>query len=155
MKIFSSEGEYDLNPAFPSVFLAGPTLRGADKAKYPNWRRQAVRLFSDAKYCGALYSPDPFAPTKHEQIDWEVYHLEKSTCIMFWIPRDLEVLPGFTTNVEFGEWMRSGKTVLGFPSGARKMTYLEYRAEKYDVPVSNTLKDTVCNAMRLCSRAGR
>jgi hypothetical protein len=152
MHIFSSDGAYDSKPAPPSVFLAGPTLRGEDKGKYPNWRGKAAVLFGRSGYEGALYIPDPFADTIAGQIDWEVFHLELATCVMFWIPRDLDLLPGFTTNVEFGEYLRSGKAVLGFPPGVRKMTYLEYRAGKYGMPVSHTLEETVANAMLMCGR---
>ena len=152
MKIFNSGGGYDTELNMRSVFLAGPTLRGDDKNKYPNWRNDAVQYFQDAKFDGALYIPEPMKSDYGAQIDWEVYHLERATAILFWVPRSTDVLPGFTTNIEFGEWMRSGKIVLGCPPDAEKMRYLIYRAKKYGAPVLDNLQDTVNAAIDLTKR---
>ena len=64
------------------------------------------------------------------------------------MPRDLKMLPGFTSNVEFGEWMKSGKVILGYPEGAPKMRYLHMKANTYDIPVFHTLKETLDCALR-------
>ena len=63
--------------------------------------------------------------------------------IVFWIPRDLDTLPGFTTNIEWGAWHRSGKVVLGAPPDAPKMRYLAANAEVHHIPFSYTLRDTL------------
>jgi len=149
MKIFYSNGNYDSGCTKPSVFLAGPTLRGEDQDKYPDWRINAVQHFNRAGFDGALYVPSPMRGDHAQQIDWEVFHLENATTILFWIPRRLDILPGFTTNIEFGEWMRSGKIVLGYPTDAKKMIYLIHRAKTYGIPLSNTLEGTVRNAIEL------
>ncbi|MDR2934190.1 MAG: nucleoside 2-deoxyribosyltransferase domain-containing protein [Rickettsiales bacterium] len=149
MKIFNSDGDFDKSNDNVSIFLAGPTLRGDDKNKYSDWRIWAIELFKNMKFDGSLYLPTPMRHEYTAQIDWEVYHLKKADCILFWIPRDLKILPGFTTNIEFGELLRSGKIVLGFPPNAEKMRYLAYRAKKYDVPVLETLKDTIAESIKI------
>ena len=53
-----------------------------------------------------------------DQVEWEFTCLEAATVIAFWIPRDLISLPGFTTNVEFGRYVGSGKCVYGRPASA-------------------------------------
>ena len=104
-----------------SLFLAGPSPRGNGEH---DWRKQARVLLHRLGFDGMVYIPlprdgvfqqDDFDHTA--QIDWELEHLEKARAIVFWIPRDLRALPGFTTNVEFGRFSRSGHTVLGYPEG--------------------------------------
>lgn len=150
MKFFNSGVNSDISEAdVSSIFLAGPTLRGRDKELYLNWRDDAVNYLQELNFSGHVYVPEPLAENKSEQIDWEVYHLEKAKCILFWVPRNLTILPGFTTNIEFGEWMRSGKIVLGVPEDAVKVSYMVYRAKKYGVPVFDNLKQTVETAIKM------
>ena len=56
-------------------------------------------------------------------------------------------MPAFTTNVEFGLLASSGKRVLGAPTDAKKMTYLHALAKRYNVPVFDTLFDTLVEAV--------
>jgi len=125
-----------------SIFLAGPTLRNNPKAFTP-WREEAIKMFSDKKFEGSIFIPEPFTGDYEKQILWEEKHLDLCSCILFWIPRDMKTLPGLTTNVEFGDWMKSSKAVLGFPKEAEHMSYLEHKAKKYKIPVLNTLQETV------------
>ncbi|WP_337825240.1 nucleoside 2-deoxyribosyltransferase domain-containing protein [Amycolatopsis sp. A1MSW2902] len=37
-----------------------------------------------------------------DQVESELEMIQSADALMFWIPRDLRTLPGFTTNVEFG-----------------------------------------------------
>lgn len=57
----------------------------------------------------ALIIPEPDADVFHgdgnAQNEWEHLAIESCDVLMFWVPRDLETLPGFTTNVEFGYWL--------------------------------------------------
>lgn len=149
MHVFTSGGAYDTQLANPAIFLAGPTLRGDDKTKYPDWRKEALDILEKFSFDGAVYIPSPMKENFGDQVDWEVYHLENADCILFWVPRDLKILPGFTTNIEFGEWLRSGKIVLGCPLDAQKVRYLIYRAKKYNVPVAETLFDTVEKSIKM------
>jgi hypothetical protein len=127
------------------IFLAGPTPRSADVL---SWRLGAVQEFKKLRFNSSLFLPEPFCNDRDAQIDWETHHLALARVIMFWIPRSLATLPGFTTNIEFGEWMKSGKVVLGIPSSADKVSYIEYRAAKLAIPVYRTLDSTVLAAVR-------
>jgi hypothetical protein len=53
-----------------------------------------------------------------DQVEWEYAGLESCTAVAFWVPRQLPTLPGFTTNVEFGRYVDSGRCVYGRPDGA-------------------------------------
>lgn len=57
---------------------------------------------------------------------WEREALTEATIIMFWIPRSLPDMPAFTTNVEFGYWLHSGKVIYGRPDDASKIKYLDW-----------------------------
>lgn len=54
-------------------------------------------------------------PYFDDQAEWETTAREAATAILLWIPRDLRTLPGFTTNVEFGLDVTTGRAVLGCP----------------------------------------
>lgn len=128
-----------------SIFLAGPSLRGNDDDTTP-WRKDACRILREKGYNGVVFIPEPYAGDYDKQVEWENQCLEMSDCIIFWVPRSID-LPGFTTNIEYGEWMKSGKTVLGYPLNAEKMRYLETKAKKFSIPVSNSLEATIKNAL--------
>lgn len=58
---------------------------------------------------------------------------------MFWIPRSLPDMFAFTTNVEFGYWLHSGKVIYGRPDNAAKIKYLDwlYKEDYNKVPINN------------------
>jgi len=118
----------------PSIFLAGPTPRSKD---VPSWRPEAIRAFEELGFEGNLFVPEPrdgkFTSDYYNQIEWELDHIDKAHVVMFWIPRDLETMPGFTTNVEFGLLVRDMSKVLalGHPEDAPKMRYLDALYAKY------------------------
>ena len=148
MKIFTPKNLYYFNTFEPSIFLAGPTLR--DNAKeFTPWREEALKIFEEKNFKGRLFIPEPFQGSYEKQIIWEEYHLGICSCILFWIPRNMQTLPGLTTNVEFGDWMKSNKVVLGFPKEAEHMSYLEHKAKKYNISMSNTLVDTISLSIAL------
>ena len=125
-----------------SVFLAGPSPRDASVS---SWRPDAVKLLHKNRFDGVIFSPERTDGNYDydSQVRWERIALEKAKQILFWVPRDLASLPGFTTNVEFGYWaaMRPGKVILGFPEGAPKMDYLGSLAMDRDIPVYHTLEE--------------
>lgn len=127
-----------------AIFLAGPTPRSQD---VPSWRPEAIRLLAEADYDGVVFSPEPRDRNWHgeytDQIEWEEQALTVATCILFWIPRNLETLPGFTTNDEWGAWKASGKVVFGAPLDAPKVNYQRYYANKLKVPNSDSLEGTI------------
>lgn len=52
-------------------------------------------------------------------------------------------LPGFTTNVELGHWISSGRAMLGHPPKAPHTGYLDFMADKFRVPILPTLENLI------------
>src|SRR5262249_43549449 len=65
-----------------------------------------------------------------DQVEWEYVGLENCRVIAFWVPREVQTLPGFTTNVEFGRYVGSGRCVYGRPEGAAHTRYLDWLYRK-------------------------
>jgi len=132
-----------------SIFLAGPTSREGGN---DSWRKTAIQILKDEGFTGTVFVPEArnwvkYNPEYEAQILWEEKFLNIATCILFWIPRDLDKLPGFTTNDEWGFWKASGKVVLGAPEDAPKVSYQKYYALRLKVPFSTSLTQTVRNAL--------
>jgi diadenosine tetraphosphate (Ap4A) HIT family hydrolase len=139
-------------PDGPSIFLAGPTPRSEHVA----WRNTAIlrleRLWAGPGTLNVL-TPESRdgkrAAEYHDQVEWEAAALDSATAIVFWIPRDLETLPGFTTNVEFGLYARSDRAVLGAPPNCpnpERNRYLVWTAHRFGMPVFETLTETLTAA---------
>lgn len=132
-----------------SIFLAGPTPRDP---RTPSWRPEALKILEDMGYNGVVFVPEPgdggWAGSYTDQTEWEEMGLEMADRIVFWIPRDLRTMPAFTTNVEFGRYVQSGKAVLGHPEGAPKTRYLDWLGQKNDVRIYDTLDATLIEAIR-------
>lgn len=134
----------------PSIFLAGPSLRRDGDAVTP-WRQEAIALLNNHGFKDDVYAPEPFyRDHRATQYQWEREMLSRATVIMFWIPRDMEILPGFTTNIEFGQCLYTGKIVLGFPISAPKMTYLARKAVEFRIPTFHSLEDVVIESIKMC-----
>jgi hypothetical protein len=145
----------------PTVFLAGPTpTAGA----VPSWRPAALaelaRQWADQPAAGeqelTVLSPESRGGKRaahyDDQVDWETAARAAATAILFWIPRDLATLPGFTTNVEFGLDAASGRAVLGCPPDCpnpERNRYLIYVARRHGVPVRESLPATVAAALAI------
>ncbi len=131
-----------------SIFLAGPTPReGRDIPAPISWRLEALDILKTIGYKGVVFVPETEDGTfKHDyddQIEWEEMCLNFADVILFWIPRELTAMPGFTTNDEWGYWKKSDpmKLVLGTPPGAPKVKYQRYYAEKYSIPLVGSLEE--------------
>jgi len=142
---------------FKSIFLAGPTYRIDEKThKKIEWRKEAIELLKKAGFDGIVYEPIYFEDnlpegwTYEKQVSWEIQMLNRASCILFWIPRDLEELPGFTTNIEFGRFMLSKRVVAGAPDEAPKNEYIQNMCERYGTKWENTLEKCVNNAIDMC-----
>jgi Nucleoside 2-deoxyribosyltransferase like len=100
---------------------------------------------------GTVFVPESedwvFSANYDDQVRWEWEALNQSTVVAFWIPRELEAMPAFTTNVEFGLLAASGKILIGYPQGAPKMRYLHELANRYHAPVYHTLNDLLLKAV--------
>lgn len=133
-----------------AIFLAGPTPR---QHNVQSWRPEAVRLLKESGYDGVVFVPESrdgkWEAEYIDQIEWEEQCLHLADCILFWVPRNLETMPAFTTNTEWGVWQNSGKVVFGAPPEAVKVRYQRYYAEKFQVPTANSLLETVQAAIAL------
>ncbi len=141
-----------------SMFLAGPTAR---QGEIPSWRKEAVRLLAEANWDGAVFIPEPRPgtpwPTKPQHdiiVDWEITGLNRADCNLFWVPRSEDTLPGFTTNIEWGDFFKSGRAVLGCPSTAVRMNYMKYRGSQFHVPFADSLEGTIAHAIALIGAGG-
>jgi ADP-ribose pyrophosphatase YjhB (NUDIX family) len=111
-----------------------------------DWRKEALSILREKGYDGVVFVPEPFMDGYEKQVDWENDCLNRADCILFWVPRGLD-LPGFTTNVEYGEWMKSGKVVLGYPKNAERMRYLDYKAKENFIQITNSLPEAINQAL--------
>jgi hypothetical protein len=151
MRLIYATEEIDVLDA-PSIFLAGPTPRSQSIL---SWRPSAVGEFARQGFSGVLLLPEDRSGVFHGnydgQVDWEERALHAASCIMFWVPRSLPDMPGFTTNDEWGFWKNSGKVTWGSPPEAQKVSYQWYYARKLGVPTATTLEESCRNAIRLAN----
>lgn len=157
MKIYRyEESEYIVNNIdTPSIFLAGPTVRG-NQPHLTSWRFDAIEEFQKQNYTGALIIPEFTSKTESDKSKtwvplWEYNGLKKADCIMFWIPRTKELI-ALTTNMEFGYWQarEPQKLIYGRPDDAYRMSYLDImwtqvasENNQYTNTIHTTLEDTV------------
>jgi hypothetical protein len=152
MNVIHSDQPLDIRP--PTIFLCGPTPRTREIA---SWRPQALELLHELKFAGTILVPerrDWEASFDYlAQVEWEFEGLRRADALLFWIPRDVEHLPGFTTNVEFGRFVDSGRLVYGRPEGRPHNRYLDWLYERvtHQRPF-NTLADTVACAIDRATR---
>jgi hypothetical protein len=123
--------EEDLFFGAGSLFLAGPTPRCK---QVKSWRPEFLKVLKKRKVGCSVFIPElkrgGWLGNQEQQNNWEYRHLHAAAAIVFWIPRDLNNLPGFTTNVEFGYWVKSERCFYGRPDGAAKTNYLDWLYEK-------------------------
>lgn len=152
-----------LPTAGPAVFLAGPTPRAGGEV--PSWRPAAAEALAE-QWTGAapltVLTPESRGGKRarhyDDQVGWETDARAVADAILFWIPRDLNVLPGWTTNVEFGLDIGTGKVALGCPPDCpnpERNRYLIYVARRHGAPVCESLTDTVAAALALAQNASR
>jgi len=136
-----------------SIFLLGPIPRLAT-TMYLSWKAEVYRILEELGYDGIVYDPEhKSAPDQREvdyngaaQIKWEVEALYRADLIVAWIPRQFPDMPALTSNIEMGEWFKSGKMLLGYPQGTERMGYITFRgtewlaeAYRWEVPVYHSL----------------
>lgn len=123
----------------PMIFLAGPTSR--DGMPDYKWRKDAVHYLRLYGYSGNILVPEPRGYSYLADMDnddftvsekiyqWEYDGIRRATCLVFWIPRNMEQLLGITTNREFGQALVraehdiefSRRLYIGWPANAKKM----------------------------------
>ena len=137
----------------PSIFLAGPTPRDHF---VKSWRPEALQLLSDYGFDGKVFVPEDRdvgdstekrSFSMDAQVFWEWQALDSATVIMFWVPRELETMPAFTTNVEFGMYASSGKVLFGCPKDAVKVKYLISLARRFNITLYDNLPQLVSNTI--------
>lgn len=113
-----------------SIFLAGPTPRNKN---IKGWREEAIKILDELKFNGIVYVPQSkfknfgeLVLSYQDTIEWEQNRLNQASCIVFWIPRNLENMPAFTTNIEFGMYYKRKNVFYGRPIDAPKCKYLDY-----------------------------
>lgn len=109
-----------------SIFLVGPTPRSENAA---SWRPAAIKALEIHGYNGVVFVPEMsggWLSNYNSQVEWEKKHLEMADLILAWVPRNLKTMPAFTTNVEFGKYVASGKLLYGRPANAPKTQYLDW-----------------------------
>lgn len=137
-----------------TIFLAGPSPRSGD---VPSWRPEAIALLREMQYDGHVYLPEAsdvnaWMADPDAQEVWEDEALHRADAIAFWVPRDLSPdatgkprMPAGTTNIEFGEFVTSGRALLGAPPHAPQMLAMKQKAARYDVPVCDDLYTLLLN----------
>ena len=139
-----------------SIFLAGPTPRGENTE---SWRTGACKYLEDKGFDGVVYVPEysTWKPKADyvDQAQWEREALSNASVIVFWIPRTLPDMPAFTTNVEFGYWIHTGKVLYGRPDEAKKIKYLDwlYKTDTNNEPFSN-LEELLNGSIELANQFG-
>lgn len=144
-----------------SIFLLGPIPRRPD-IKQLSWKAEAYQKLEEFGYDGIVFDPEHIElPDRSsldydgaKQIDWEIDALNRADVIVAWIPRQLPDMPALTSNIEMGEWFKTGKMILGYPDDAERMRYIDYRcgrwldkAYKWQVPICHDLRQTLYAAI--------
>ena len=95
----------------------------------------------------------PFDPLPRliDQVEWENFGTENCSKIVFWIPRKLDTMPAFTTNVEFGRYVGSGKCMYGRPDDSEKNRYLDWLYKKLNSKesVHNSLESLLLESSKV------
>lgn len=136
-----------------SIFLAGPSPRTDDVY---DWRNDALEILNELGYTGTVFIPIPRNTfykkeknnkwTYYDQIEWECTCRNIADAVLYWIPRTSK-LPGLTTNIEFGEDLKSGKIIYGRPSNAMSCRYLDVRAQEQNIKINETLEQTLITTL--------
>ncbi len=139
-----------------AIFLAGPTPRDNSVT---SWRIEVCKKLEKKGFDGIIYDPE-YSTQKprgdyNDQVEWEREALSNASVILFWIPRELEKMPAFTTNVEFGYWIHTGKIIYGRPDSAPKNKYLDWLYEKdmKEKPYNN-LEELLDATIKLINQKG-
>ena len=150
--------ENNITFAMPTIFLAGPTVRG-NQQHLVSWRFEAIDIFKKMGFDGNLIIPEfsnNYESDKHrpDLPVWENHGLNGAHVIMFWIPRTRELI-GLTTNFELGYWMgkKRDKVIYGRPDDAYRIDYLDIMwkldAGEKNIPIHNTLEKTTRASINL------
>ncbi len=131
MKVIYSDQKIEGLDSEFSIFLVGPSPR---QTGVLSWRPEALKILQDLKFNGIVLIPERSnkqVPIDYDdQIEWEFEGLEAVSIIAAWLPRQIPLMPGFTTNFEIGKYLDSGRLLYGRPDGAEKTRYIDYMYRK-------------------------
>lgn len=139
-----------------TIFLAGPSPRSDE---IPSWRPEALALLEELRFDGHVYLPEAsdanaWMTDPDLQEVWEDEALHRADAVAFWVPRDFTPdatgkprMPAGTTNMEFGEFLTSGRIVLGVPPKAPQTHAMKQKAARYGVPVCTDMYSMLLNAL--------
>ena len=146
-----------------SIFLEGPSPRSQDIS---DCRHEFIQMLSVLGFTGTLFIPTPrqrFYPsdsfenevgwTYDGQVAWEQGARAMSDVLLCWVNRRIDRnredlgMPGFTTNVEFGEDLHTGKLVYGRPDGTEKVSYLDQCVRNAGMVVHTTIAGACSEAL--------
>jgi hypothetical protein len=150
------ESPADIVGNAPAIFLVGPSPR--DSAT-PSWRPEAVETLKNIGFEGIVFVPERESwngVDYLDQVEWEHETLQYASytgCIAAWVPRELEKMPAFTTNVEFGRFVDCGRFAYGRPDGAPKTGYLDWLyGKETGLRPCNSLAALMALAVEICGR---
>lgn len=137
-----------------SIFLAGPCPR--DDWEH-DWRLKAFEMLEEIGFDGVVITPtnpDYQSYREHDkdalrkQTEWEYKAMHDAQYVVFWIARDFAIgHPGFTTNIEFGEWFKEENAIIGFPFNAPKNDYIQIRCDMIGKKVFYDLKEMLTDTV--------
>ena len=128
------------------LFLGGP-IQGAE-----DWQN---KVCDDLSEIDNLLITNPRRSNYNgfnlnEQISWETEYLNDSDILMFWIPKEEEIIEGRvygqTTRFEIGEWVAKSrhKIIIGIDDSFPMKKYLKNRLEKdYGIDVKDTYSEVL------------
>jgi len=144
----------------PAVFLAGPTVRG-NQPHLVSWRFAFIEEFGRQGFGGTLVVPEFTDRTQSDEgrADlplWEMRGMERSKCVLFWIPRTRELI-GLCTNFEFGYWLALDpfKVVYGRPEGSYRTGYNDImwrRVRGQYARIHDSMESTIHEAIERCGK---
>jgi hypothetical protein len=143
-----------------TIFLAGPIERvpSGGSAKLPRWRDEALQILDHRTEKLVIYNPQwdtqPSNWSYERQILWERRAMHHAMVRLFWIARVLPDLPGFTTNIEAGEYLHDEDTVFGAPPSAPHMRHLQTRCALLGKPWYTSLEQACNVAVGLLPNSG-
>jgi len=137
----------------PSIFLAGPSPRDTGLT---SWRVEATRILQELGFLGVVYVPEQKDRIQFDylnQVSWEQEALTACDVIVFWVPRNMKTFPALTTNIEFGQWIPSGKCVYGRPDKSEKNRYLDWFYKEHTGKEHfNTLEEALKEAIIIANQ---
>lgn len=150
----------DLSNTKNAIFLAGPCPR--ENYKDEDWREKIYPIFEKLEFDGVIINPtnDHYDVNNADELklqtEWEREGLMRASAIIFWLDRSDEH-PGFTSNVEIGNWMGKKGVYVAMPPECTKNAnrYIRTRLEAMSQKVYDSLEDVISAVVSDLKTGGR